>query len=210
MSIFCQTKKKLKKFLYGLFISIINYFCINKMSLSSYTQNTRVQVWTGRAWENGYVHENAHGIVRVAPLNSGNFPIGRTPWVDVNSTGFIRLLPPTAPPATATFPVNSWVEVLWQGTWYGAWIHSQQSDGTYTVQWNMPNEQLGTKFKANEIRLNNNPQPASRPQIGGQRVTQTTTTTYPGVVYNTGVVGIVNGVPTRVGYDAYTGLPVFY
>jgi len=185
------------------------------MSLSSYSQNTRVQVWTGRAWENGYVHENAHGIVRVAPLSSSTFPISRSRWVDVDLTmiGFIRLLPPTAPPtATATFPVNSWVEVLWRGTWYGAWIHSQQSNGTYTVQWNSV-DPLGTNFKANEIRLNSNPQPASRPQIGGQRVTQTTTTTYPGVVYNTGVVGVaglVNGVTTRVGIDAYTGLPVFY
>ena len=180
------------------------------MSLSSFTKNSRVQVWTGSAWENGYVHENAYGIVRVAPLNTGNFPISNSPWVDVDSTkiGFINLLPPTAlPTATATYPVNSWVEVLWQGTWYGAWIHSQQSDGTYTVQWNMPNEPLGTKFKAYEIRRNNNPPPASKPQIGGQRVTQTTTTTYTGVV---GVVGLVNGVPTRVGFDAYTGQPVFY
>jgi len=179
------------------------------MSLSSFTQNTRVRVWTGRAWEDGYVHENAHGIVRVGPLSStGYFPISRSPWVDVNHTDFIKLpLPPTA---TAAFPVGSWVEVLWQGTWYGAWIHSQQSNGTYTVQWNSV-DPLGTNFKAHEIRLNSNPQPASKPQIGGQRVTQTTT--YPGVVYNTGVVGVagfVNGVPTRVGFDAYTGQPVFY
>lgn len=178
------------------------------MSLSPYTKNTRVLVWTGSAWENGYVNENAYGIVRVNALSStGYFPISGRSWVDVNSTEFIRPLPPTAPAAPAAFPVGSWVEVLWQGTWYGAWIHSQQSNGTYTVQWNSVHP-LGTNFKANEIRLNGNPQPASRPQIA---VTQTTH--YPGVGYNTGVVGvvgIVNGVPTRVGYDVLTGQPVFY